>query len=437
MSRMRLRAWRSVSVCWVAVVLTSAFAPAGADDDARRSVEGFAPERLERIRPVLQRYVDDGQIAGAVTLVMRDGVVVHQAAVGWADKEARKPMREDTLFRIASQTKAVTSVAILQLAEEGKLSLSQRVADFIPSFANTTVAVTKEGTTTIEPAKRPITIRDLLTHTAGISYGTQPSIAAQYQAKGLGPAAGNGWYFADKQETMCDAMDRLGTLPFVAHPGEAFVYGYNTDVLGCIVERVSGLSLDRYFRERITGPLGMTDTFFYVPREQRDRLAVVYASVDGRAERAPEGAKGQGHYVDGPRRAFAGGAGLVSTARDYARFLEMIRNDGELDGKRILSPRSVALMRTNQVGDLHAKAMEIDGLGFGLGFQTTERYGASGMETPGGFGWGGAYGSFYRIDPKERLTIVFMIQQLPNHTDVRERFWTLVYQALVQSHERL
>jgi CubicO group peptidase (beta-lactamase class C family) len=436
MSRSKSRAWRSLGVLWIACALVLPLFPAGADESSvslRASVEGLAPERLERIRPVLQRYVDEGQIAGVVTLVMRDGVVVHQAAVGWADKEARKPMREDTLFRIASQTKALTSVAILQLAEEGKLSLSQRVSDFIPTFEKTTVAVTTDGTTTIVPAKRPITLRDLLTHTAGISYGTQAWIAAQYEAKGLGPAAGYGWYFADKNETMCDAMERLGTLPFVAQPGEAFVYGYNTDVLGCIVERVSGQSLDRYFQERITGPLGMTDTFFYVPREKRDRLAAVYASTDGGAQRAPEGSKGQGHYVDGPRRAFSGGAGLVSTARDYARFLEMIRNDGELDGKRILSPRSVALMRTNQVGDLHSK----DGLGFGYGFQTTERYGANGMETPGSFGWGGAYGSYYRIDPKERLTIVFMIQQIPNRTDVRERFSALVYQALVQPEERL
>lgn len=436
MSFVRSRAWRSIGVLWSALALALAFAPASADEPrggARTSVDGFAPERLERIRPDLQRYVDEGQIAGVVTLVMRDGVVMHQAAVGWADKEARKPMREDTLFRIASQTKALTSVAILQLVEEGKLSLSQRVSDFIPTFAKTTVAVTKDGATTTVPANRPITIRDLLTHTAGISYGTQPSIAAQYEAKGLGPAAGNGWYFADKNETMCDAMERLGALPFVAQPGEAFVYGYSTDVLGCIVERVSGQTLDRYFQERITGPLGMVDTFFYVPRDKRDRLATVYASVDGRAERAPEGSKGQGHYVDGPKRAFSGGAGLVSTARDYARFLEMIRRDGELDGKRILSPRGVALMRTNQVGELFSTS----GLGFGYGFQTTERYGANGMETPGSYGWAGAYGSYYRIDPKERLTIVFMIQQMPNQTDVRERFSTMVYQALVQPGERL
>jgi CubicO group peptidase (beta-lactamase class C family) len=412
---------------------TDVFADETSERGAAAQAAGFSAERLDKIGPMLQRYVDDGSIVGAVTLVMRDGVVVQQSVVGWADKDGRKQMRDDTLFRIASQTKALTSVAVLQLVEEGKLSLTMPVSKVIPSFAKTTVAVTQNGQTTTVPAKREITIRDLLTHTAGISYGTQASVAAQYEAKGLGPAAGNGWYFADKKEPVCDAMERLGTLPFVAQPGEAYVYGYNTDVLGCVVERVSGQSLEQFFKSRIIEPLGMTDTFFYVPANKRDRLAAVYANVDGKAVRAAEGPKGQGHYVEGPRRAFSGGAGLVSTAKDYARFLEMIRRDGEIDGKRILSPRSVALMRTNQIGTLHSP----DGMGFGYGFQTTDRYGANGMETPGSFGWGGAYGSNYRIDPKERLVTVFMIQMLPLNHDVRERFSAMLYQALLEPTTKL
>ncbi len=431
------RHFGSRAAAWLAIgLLISVSFNLRADDEAARSgasSTGFAPERLDKIPSMLQRYVDDGSIAGVVTLVMHNGEVVHQAAIGWADKEARKPMRVDTLFRVASQTKALTSVAVLQLAEEGKLSLTQPVSTIIPSFAKTSVAVTSDAGTRILPAKRQITIRDLLTHTAGISYGTQASIAAQYEATGLGSAAGAGWYFADKNEPVCDSMERLGTLPFMAQPGEAFVYGYNTDVLGCIVERVSGQSLDQYFKSRIIDPLGMTDTFFYVPDDKRDRLASVYASVNGKANRAPEGAKGQGHYVEGPRRGFSGGAGLVSTARDYARFLEMIRRDGEIDGKRLLSPRSVALMRTNQVGQLHSP----DGLGFGYGFQTVERYGANGMETPGSFGWGGAYGSLYRVDPKEGLVTVLMMQLMPNQSDVRERFMFMLYQALLDPATRL
>ena len=321
-------------------------APArNAATSTQTTTSGVSAERLARIDAMLQSYVDRGLLPGAVALVLRDGRPVYQKAVGWADKEAERPMRTDTLFRIASQTKAITSVAALTLVEEGKLGLSDQVGKYIPSFAKTMVAVREGNETRLVPAKRPITIRDLLTHTAGISYGIEAHIATEYAAKGLGPSAGAGWYFADKTETTCDAIERLGTLPFVAQPGEAWVYGYNTDVLGCVIERVAGQGLDRVIAARVTEPLGMTDTHFFVSPDQRDRLAAVYASgADGRAVRAPEGGRGQGSYVDGPRRAFSGGAGLVSTARDYGRFLEMIRGGGTLDGVRILSPRSVALM---------------------------------------------------------------------------------------------
>lgn len=389
---------------------------------------GFSAERLARIDRLLQQYVDETRVAGAVALVLRDGQPVYERAIGWSDKEEGRRMTADTIFRIASQTKAITSVAVLSLVEEGKIGLNDAASRFIPSFAKTTVAVRGESGVAIVPAKRAITIRDLLTHTAGISYGTQGDVSSVYEAKGLGPAAGNGWYTADKDEPICDTMERLGSLPFVAQPGEAWVYGYSIDVLGCVVERASGVPLDEFVRTRITGPLGMKDTRFFLPVEQRDRLAAVYASGrDGRISRAPDGSKGQGSYVDGPRRSFAGGAGLLSTARDYARFLEMIRNGGALDGVRILAPRTVGLMTTNQVGALHSST----GLGFGLGFETTDRFGANGMDSQGAFGWGGAYGTVYRVDPEARLVIVLMVQLLPNGTDLREKFSNLVYQALV------
>jgi CubicO group peptidase (beta-lactamase class C family) len=395
-----------------------------------QTAAGVSPERLARIDMMLQSYVDRGLLPGAVALVLRDGRPIYQKAVGWADKESKRQMRMDTLFRIASQTKAITSVAALMLVEEGKLGLSDPVGKYIPSFVKTMVAVREGSETKLVSAKRPITIRDLLTHTAGISYGTEPHIADEYAAKGLGPSAGAGWYFADKTETTCDAIEKLGTLPFVSQPGEAWVYGYNTDVLGCVIERVAGQSLDRVIATRVTEPLGMTDTHFFVSPDQRDRLAAVYASgADGRAIRAPEGGRGQGSYVDGPRRAFSGGAGLVSTARDYGRFLEMISGGGALDGVRILSPRSVAMMSTNQVGTLHSPS----GLGFGLGFETTDRYGANGMEDVGSFGWAGAYGTIYRINPEQKLVIMLMVQILPNATDIREKFPLMVYQALVDA----
>ncbi len=392
---------------------------------------GFSTERLARVDGLLDRYVAEERIAGIVALVLRDGKPVYQRAVGWSDKEAGRKMTMDTVFRIASQSKALTSAAIMLLMEEGKITLNEPAGKYIPTFQQTTVGVRNENGVglTLVAAKRPITLRDLLTHTSGMSYGTDADFAALYEAKALGPVAGaGGWYTADKEEPICTTMERLGTLPFVAQPGERFVYGYNTDVLGCIVERASGVSLDEYIRSRITAPLGMRDTHFYLPPDQRERLAVVYGSgADGKAERQPEGARGQGHYVDGPRRSFSGGAGLVSTAHDYATFLEMIRKGGALGKTRVMSPHAALLMHTNQSGTLHNP----NGMGFGYGFQTTDRYGASGMESVGAFGWGGAYGTWYRVDPQERLVIVLMLQLMPNTTDIRDKYQAAIYQALI------
>ena len=391
---------------------------------------GFASDRLARIDQMLQRYVDENQIAGAVGLVMRDGRIVYQRAVGWADKEAGRRMTPDAIFRIASQSKALTSTAILALVEEGKIGLGDPVSRYIPQFAHTTVATRSDTGRVIVPAKRAITIHDLLTHTAGISYGTDPVVAPLYSAKGLGPAAGQGWYTADKNEPICATIERLATLPFVAQPGEAWVYGYNTDILGCVVERASGLPLDQFIRTRITDPLGMKDTFFFLPLEKRQRLAAVYlADSAGHVHRAQNGPLGQGDYVDGPRRSFSGGAGLLSTAHDYARFLQMLLNGGELDGVRILSPKTIDVMTTNQVGTLFNF---IPGQGFGLAFYTIDRVGADGLATVGSWGWSGAYSTMYKVDPKERLVMVFMIQQFPYGAEAASRFPTLVYQALVE-----
>ena len=392
------------------------------------AARALSVERLKRVDRLLQKYVDESQIAGAVALVLRDGKPVYERAFGWSDKEAGRKMTATTVFRIASQTKAITSAAVLALVEEGKIGITEPVSRFIPSFAASTVAVRTEAGMSAVPAKRPITIQDLLTHTAGISYGTAPLVASLYEAKGLGPAAGNGWYTADKTEPICETMERLGGLPFAAQPGEAFVYGYNTDILGCVVEKASGMPLDEFIRTRITGPLAMKDTRFFLPAGQRERLAAVYSSgSDGKIVRAPEGSKGQGHYVDGPKKSFAGGAGLLSTAHDYARFLEMIRKGGALDGVRILAPRTADLMTTNQVGKLHST----DGLGFGFGFEVVERYGAKGMAGVGAFGWGGAYGTTYEVDRIGGLVNVLMIQLMPNRTDVQQKFSNCIYQALL------
>lgn len=413
----------------MALALPLSAAPSGQNAPSRATTTAAPAERVARIDRALQAYVDRGDLVGLVALVLRDGETVYERAFGLRDREAGRPMTVDSVFRIASQTKAITSVAILSLVEDGRIRLNDPVSRFIPEFASTTVMVTGDKGADAVRARRAITIRDLLTHTAGISYGTGRDVAALYEAKGLGPAAGFGWYTADKDEVVCDTMARLATLPFAAQPGERYVYGYNTDILGCVAERASGQSLDALIRERITSPLGMTDTWFFAPAAARDRLAAVYASgADGKAVRAPDGARGQGHYVDGPRRNFSGGAGLLSTARDYARFLEMIRGGGAVGGVRILGPRAVALMTTNQVGELHST----NGLGFGLGFQTTDRLGANGMDEVGAFGWSGAYGTSYRVDPASGLVAVLMIQMTPNRTDIQATFPSLVYQAFVK-----
>ena len=395
---------------------------------------GLSVERLQRLRSVMQQYVDEGRVAGVVTYVARNGRVAHLEAFGKADVEAGVPMTKDTSFRIASQTKAFTSVAVMMLVEEGKIGLADPLSRYIPAWAKTTVAVPPPagavaGTpVSAVPAKRAITIRDLLTHTAGIGYG-EGVAAAQWKAAGI-----QGWYFADRSEPVSAVVERMAALPMDAQAGEKYVYGYNTDILGVVVEKVSGLTLADFFQKRITGPLGLVDTQFYLPPAQKGRLAAVYAAKDGKIERATDPKLGQGHYVEGPRVAFAGGAGLLSTARDYGRFLQMLLNGGEIDGVRLLSPKTVELMTVNHVGTLFAERGPGDaGLGFGLGFDVVEDLGQTGGHgSLGSFGWGGAYHTKYWVDPKERLVALVMVQLLPaGDSDLQRKFRALVYQSIV------
>jgi CubicO group peptidase (beta-lactamase class C family) len=426
--------WRALAAALLLIVSAEALAAQGAPAGSVPAMRlGFAVGRLARIDSAFERAVRRGEIAGAVVLVMRDGQTAYERAFGWADREAGRHMRPDAVFRIASESKAVTSVAVMSLVEEGKVGLDDPVARFIPAFAHTTVALRTDSGASVVPARRPITIHDLLTHTAGISYGTDSALGPLYATKGLGPAAGFGWYTADKAEPICETVERLATLPFAAQPGKRFVYGYNTDILGCVIERAGGMPFDAFLAKRITGPLDMRDTHFFLPAGDRDRLAVVYASTgDSAVVRAPDGPRGQGDYVEGPRRSFSGGAGLLSTARDYARFLEMLRNGGSLDGVRVLAPKTVALMTTNQTDTLYS----MTGEGFGLGFRVLQRAGADGrVESVGSFGWTGAYGTIYEVDPTEHLVLVFMIQQLPNRSSIGASLPMLVYQALVPVHQ--
>ncbi len=364
--------------------------------------------RLERLSETLDSYAKDGRIAGGVAMVVRRGKVVYSHTYGKRDREANSPMAEDAIFRIASQSKALTSVAIMILQEDGKLLLSDPVSKFIPEFANSTVAVPKDGGGyEIVKAKRQITIRDLLTHTAGISYGTGPA-KDKWEAAKI-----TGWYFADRDEAISETIKRIAALPMDAHPGERWIYGYSTDILGVVVEKASGKTLDAFISERITKPLDMKDTSFYLPTDKASRLAAVYSIKDGKLERAPDPGLGvgQGAYLNGPRKSFSGGAGLLSTARDYARFLQMMANGGELNGKRILSRKSVELMTADH---LRTIKYDRDGQGFGLGFSIVKDVGAYGAPTSvGEYGWGGAYHSNYWVDPKEQLVVVYFTQLIP------------------------
>ncbi|MEZ4425057.1 MAG: serine hydrolase domain-containing protein [Gemmatimonadota bacterium] len=421
-----LRSLRVAALLWVAC----AAPPASAQilEPATPASVGISEARLERWDRLARAYVDSSRIAGVVSLVARDGKLVHLRAYGSLDVEEGRPMRTDALFRIASMTKAVTSVAAMMLVEEGRLALDEPVSRYIPAFAASRVAVPDStrfgGLLFSERApSREITVRDLLTHTSGISYGGG-RLAQRYQEAGVYL-----WYFADKPEPIGTTMERLATLPFEAHPGSAWVYGFSTDVLGRVVEVASGLPLDRFFRERIFEPLGMRDTHFYPPASKADRMATVYsANAAGQIHRAADEGMGQGDYLTGPRQSFSGGAGLVSTAQDYARFLQALLDGGRLGDARILAPATVDLMTVNHVDTLYRQP----GRGFGLGFEILEDPGAAGLYgSPGTFGWGSAYYSTYWVDPQERLVGIFLAQLVPaGGLDLQPKFRTLVYQAI-------
>jgi CubicO group peptidase (beta-lactamase class C family) len=389
---------------------------------------GFSSERLARLTSTLNAYADQQRLSGGVAMVLRDGNAVYFESFGMRDVEAGDPMPKDAIFRIASQTKAIVSVAVMMLQEEGRLLIGDPVGKYLPEYSKTKVAVRDEdGGHTIADARRAVTIRDLLTHTAGIGYG-YGTAADLWKEAGI-----QGWYFADRDEPIRETVRRIAALPHDAHPGERFVYGYATDILGVLVEEISGQPLDHFLESRIFEPLGMKDTHFYLPEAKTNRLAAVYSATDvpGIVRAAdPGGSVGQGHYVNGPRKSFSGGAGLLSTANDYARFLQTMLNGGELDGYRILSPKTVELITVNHLADIPFR----DGVGMGLGFDVLEHVGARG--TPGAvgdYGWGGAYHSTYWVSPADRLVVVFFTQLIPaTGSDIHGKLRALIYQAITE-----
>ena len=369
----------------------------------------FDARALEAIPGILNGVIEAGDLAGAVTLVWRKGEEVRFDALGRRDLEAKTPMTRDTLFRIASMTKPVTSVAALMLMEEGKLALADPITKWAPEFANMTVLRSATGPVDdTYPAPRDITIEDLMTHRSGLAYGftSVGPIAHAYQAA-LGDVLNSGM-------TSDAWMKALAGLPLSYAPGERFHYGHATDVLGFIVGRIAGMDLRDFLMRRIFGPLGMVDTDFYIPAEKRDRAAVVYRLDEAANRLDPVAFKRH----DTPPAFCGGGGGLISTVDDYLKFARMLLGGGEVDGVRLLKPATVALMSANRLTDAQR---EIDfmgmpfwaGQGFGLGLSMItdpEKFAWMGAGSKGAFGWPGAFGTWWQADPEEDLIILYMVQ---------------------------
>ncbi|MDM4765230.1 serine hydrolase domain-containing protein [Pelomonas sp. SE-A7] len=410
--------------------LATAEAPSKKAPASTVNAAGFSPERLKRLDAAIEEQIAQKQLAGAVMYVARDGKPVVFKAFGQQDIENGKAMRTDAIFRIASMSKALTSVAAMMLYEEGRFLLKDPVAKYIPSFAKVQVAVPAPAGSDqpylLEKPRRALTIRDLLRHTAGMSYGGGPAAAAYKQA-GM-----TDWYILGKDETLEQWTDRLAALPLQSHPGEQWIYGYATDVLGRLVEVVSGMPLDRFIKQRITDPLAMVDTHFWLPPEKAARLANVYGLENGQLKLMETA--GKSDFIHGPRKLVSGGAGMLSTTADYTRFLQMLLNKGELDGQRLLAPKTVELMTANHSDDLYRKAGSMDADGFGVGFWVNGKPGAFGdLGSEGAFGWGSAYFPQYTVDPKERLIILMMTQLKPAGTSTLHlRVKALTYQALMR-----
>jgi CubicO group peptidase (beta-lactamase class C family) len=400
---------------------------------------GFAKDRLRRIDENFARYVDDGRLKGWLLTVSRQGKLVHVASYGQRDAEAGLPVEADTLWRIYSMSKPVTSVAAMMLYEQGAFELTDPVSKFIPSFKDMRVFTggSDQRPVTV-PATEPVRIWHLLTHTSGLTYGfhrTTP-VDAMYRAAGFDLGLRPG--------TLEESCDIWASLPLLFQPGSEWNYSVATDVLGRVVEAASGQSLDEFFAQRIFGPLGMTDTAFYVAPEDLGRLAALYArNIEGKAGRFNSIAE----EVRKPPTMLSGGGGLVSTAADYNRFLNMLLHHadspaGELDGARLLSSRTVAYMSRNHLPgnlDIEQFGRPINaespqrGVGFGLGFAVViDPAAGKVVVSDGELSWGGAASTAFWIDPAEELTATFFTQLIPSSAHpIRSQLRQLVYQALV------
>lgn len=392
---------------------------------------GFSGERLKRMDLAMNDWVGKGYMNGGAALIIRDGKIAYHKAIGYNDLDTKEPLQKDGIFRIASQTKAITSVAIMILFDEGKLLLTDPVSQYIPSFKKQSVLVKfnpADTSYTTVPASREVTIKDLLTHTSGLGYAQIGSKEANAIYAKHDITAGLGV----KNKTLLEAMTKLGELPLMHQPGEKFTYGLNNDVLGCVVEIISGMSLDEFFKTRIFDPLGMKDTYFNVPASKAKRLVNLYTEkspgVLVKADAGMLNSAAASNYPLVPHTYYSGGAGLSSTLYDYGIFLQMLLNNGEYNGKRILGKNTVRMMITNQIEDVnYANSNK-----FGLGFQlVTEKSSGQTPAQVGTFNWGGAFATSYWVDPKEKIVMLFYRQlQARSRNDVVEKFRALTYQAI-------
>ena len=392
---------------------------------------GFSSTALKKIDLAMNEWVDKGWMNGGAALIIRDGKIAYHEAFGYNDLDTKEKLDKNGIFRIASQTKAITSVAMMMLFDEGKVLLTDPVSQYIPSFKNPKVLLKlnyEDTTFTTEPAKREITIKDLLTHTSGLGYAQIGTWEANAIYAKYNLTAGIGV----KHESLLSAMTRLGSLPLMHQPGEKWTYGLNTDLLGCLVEIISGQSLDEFFRKRIFEPLGMHDTYFTIPATKAKRLVNLYTEENsGKLVKATanmlNGREVTPAYPLESSSYFSGGAGLSSTLMDYAIFLQMLLNEGEYNGVRILGRNTVRMMVSNQIGDIDYGENK-----FGLGFLVlTERGSAAVPARAGTFSWGGAFATSYWVDPQEKMVYLFYRQlQRRTRNDVVEKFRALTYQAL-------
>lgn len=432
---MKFRLIQLIVICLLhfSVSAQEAFGPTVGTRSADPYAAGFSADRMKKLDKFLQNAVDSGKMNGAASLVIRNGQVAYFQTVGYSDPDKKTPLKKDAIFRMASQTKAITSVAVMILYEDGKFLLDDPISKYIPEFSKPKVLDKfnlADSTYTTIFAKREVTIRDLLTHTSGIGYaqiGSKEAVAMYAKA---GIVAG----ISVGSEKLSTVIRTLGRLPLLHQPGERFTYGLNTDVLGYFVEVLSGMSLADFFRTRIFEPLGMKDTYFYLPKDKQDRLIKLFTddsktlkivpvtkdiSINGAFN--PDYPNTNGSY-------YSGGGGLSGTITDYAIFLQMLLNGGQFGGKRILSRNTVRLMTSNQIGELSSGGKKK----FGLGFAITTPEASVILPTPEGvFEWGGMFATTYWVDPKEKMVALFYRNIYASHYgNLSDYFKILVYQAM-------